>query len=293
MIVTLKNEFLTVQIDQKGAQLCSVSTPEAVEYIWQADPAIWGRHAPLLFPVIGRLKDGRYTLEDQTFEISMHGFARDSVFTVAQQNDTQVVFQLTDSPETLGMFPFPFLLSVTFTLEGKKLTKTCTVENRSHSTMYYELGNHDGFNAPLAPGETMDDYAVVLPGLEVLEPYGMDETGMLHPKGERSIPLTGHKVALKPAVYGLDTVVVDQLPQNRVMLVDKSGRARITLDFPDYPYLGIWTQDKPFDTNYVCLEPWSTLPDCSFVGRGLSEKAGIRTLEAGKSESLTYSVIFD
>ncbi len=293
MIVTLENEFLTVQIDDTGAQLCSVRTPAGVEYIWQADPAVWGRHAPLLFPIIGRLQNSQYTLEGTSFQIPMHGFARDSVFTVAQQSRTQAVFQLTDSPETRTMFPFSFLLTVTFRLEGRTLTKTCTVENRSARTMYYELGNHDGFNAPLAHGESMDDYAVVLPGLDVLEPYGMDEQGMLHAKGERSIPLTGHKVALKPSVYGLDTVVVDELPQNRVLLVDKSGKARITLDFPDYPYLGIWTQDKPFDTNYVCLEPWSSLPDCAFVGRSLSEKAGVRVLEAGKSEALTYCVQFD
>ncbi len=292
MSITLQNDCLTVTIQEQGAQLNSVLGRDGTEYLWQADPEIWGRHAPLLFPVIGRLQNGQYTLNGETYEISAHGFARDSLFTVAEHSRTRAVFQLTDSPATRAVWPFAFRLTVTFTLEENRLTKACTVENRSEGTMYYELGSHDGFRAPLAAGETMGDYRVVLPGLDTLSPYGMNETGMLEPKGWKTIPLEGGRVGLKPADYGLDTVVVDQLPRRTAQLVDGAGRVRVQLDFPDFPYLGIWTQAKPFDTNYVCIEPWSTLPDGTFAGRSLADKAGIRTLEPGQAETLRYTSTF-
>ena len=292
MMVPLKNSRLTVEIDDLGAQLCSVKSPGGTEYIWQADPAIWGRHAPLLFPVIGRLQNGQYTHKGQTYSISSHGFARDSRFETAEHTDTRAVFRLTHSPETLAVYPFPFVLTVTYTLEDNRLTKTCRVDNPGGGELLFELGGHDGFRAPLEPGETMDDYAILLPGLESITPYGMDAQCMTTPKGP-TFPLEGGRLPLKPSTFGLDTVILDQLPQRRAILADKAGRARVTMDFPDFPYLGIWTQGKPFDTNYVCIEPWSTLPDAVFVGRGLEDKQGVCRLAPGQSRELSYTTTFD
>jgi len=292
MMVTLKNEFLTVQIEDTGAQLCSVKNARGTEYIWKADPAVWGRHAPLLFPVIGRLQNGQYELNGKTYTIPTHGFARDTLFSVVEQTDTAVSFRLTDSPETLAVWPFPFVLTVTYILEDNRLIKSCRVENRSDKTMYYELGGHDGFTAPLEEGETMADYAIIFPGVDAIQPYGMNEAAMLTLK-ETTYPLEQGRIPLSPAHYGLDTIILDELPQHRALLVDAAGRPRVTLDFPDFPYLGIWTAAKPFDTNYICIEPWSTLPDGTFVGRGLADKAGIRTLAPGAGETLTYTTTFD
>ena len=292
-MIVLHNDRLTVSIDPKGAQLCSVKAPDGTEYIWQADPAIWNRHAPLLFPVIGRLADSSYTLNDKTYTIGAHGFCRDALFTVARHDDTTAVFQLTDSPDTLAVWPFRFVLTVTFTLADNKLKKSVKVENRSGDTMYFELGGHDGFNAPLSPGETMSDYAVVLPGVEELHPYGMDEACMMLEKS-KVYPLDHGRIDLKPYHYdGLDTVVLDLPEQATAMLVDKSGKARVTVECPDYTFLALWTQNKPFDTNYVCIEPWTTMPDARFCGRGLNDKRGIRTLGAGKNTVIAYTTTFN
>lgn len=292
MTVTLKNQVLTVLIEDAGAQLCSVKNTAGTEYIWQADPAIWGRHAPMLFPIIGRLKDNQYDLKGTTYTIPTHGFARDSRFDVVAQSDTSVTFRLTHSEQTLAVWPFPFTLDVTYALEGNRLIKTFRVDNPGQEPMLYELGGHDGFVAPLEAGETMDDYAILIPGMDALSPYGMDEACMITPKSVTH-PLEGGRIPLKPSVYGLDTIILGDLPQSRAILADKAGRPRVTLDFPGFPYLGLWTPDKPFDTNYVCIEPWSTLPDATFVGRELAGKAGIRTLPAGQSEELTYTTTFD
>lgn len=292
MTVTLTNDQLSVLIDDLGAQLCSVKNAAGVEYIWQADPAVWGRHAPLLFPVIGRLQDSCYTLNGQPWKISSHGFARDSRFTLSEYTGTKAVFTLSDSEETKKVYPFSFLLTVIYELIGNDLKKTCTVYNRSETTMYFELGGHDGFVAPLAPGQTMSDCAIHIPGCEEsITPYGMNEAAMLTPKGD-SITLENGRIPLKPSTYGLDTIILDVPEAHKAILVDKEDKPLVSLHFPDFPYLGLWTMDKEFDTNYVCIEPWSTLPDGTFVGRGLEEKAGIRTLEPGQSTDLTYTTTF-
>lgn len=294
MTVTLKNEFLTVLIEDKGAQLCSVKNATGTEYIWKADPAVWNRHAPLLFPVIGRLQDSAYTVHGQTYHISSHGFARDSIFTVAEATDTRAVFTLTHSEDTKAVYPFSFLLTVVYELEGCELKKHFTVENLDQQVMYYELGGHDGFTAPHTPDQTMADCAILLPGYDDgFTPYGMDEACMITPKGDK-LPFPGGRVPLKPMTHGLDTFIVDSPASAKAILVDRDNKPMVTLHFPGFPYLGMWTMhmEGGIDTNYVCIEPWSTLPDTTFVGRDLSEKAGIRALQPGGCENLSYTTIF-
>lgn len=291
MIVTIQNEHLTVDIEDLGAQLSSVRNHHGTEYLWQGDADIWARRAPILFPVLGRLKDNTYLLDGVVYQIGQHGFARDCVFQVVEHTDTKAVFHLADDAETRRLYPFSFLLTVTYTLDGNRLTKCHRVENRSERVMYYELGVHDGFRAPLEEGEAMSQYAIRLPSLEEIHPYGMDEQAMVTPK-DKTIPLENGRLSLTPATYGLDTVILDQPPQAQAVLVDGQDRPRVTVDFAQFPYLGIWTQDKPFDTNYVCIEPWTTLPDATFVGRELKDKAGIRTLQPGKAEELSYTTTF-
>lgn len=293
MTVTLKSPALTIEIDTFGAQLSSVKDTKGVEYIWQADPKIWARHAPTLFPVIARLQNGQYTHEGKTYSITSHGFARDNEFELVQADATYAVFTLTENEATKVMYPFPFRLTIAFRLEGNCLTKTVTVENTGTAAMPYELGNHDGFRIPLNEGDTMNDYAVVLPGVTTLAPYGMDENMMTTPKG-KTYPLTDGRIPVKPMSVGVDTFLLDELPKRQAHLVDKNGHIRVTLNFADYPYLGIWTKPMPldFDTNYVCIEPWTTLPDATFVGRGLSDKQGIRILAPGCGESFSYTTEF-
>lgn len=288
MTLTIRNSFLTVDIDSMGAQLASIRTPDGSEYLWQGDPGIWARRAPILFPFIGRLKDSSYLLYGTPYTISTHGFARDMEFEVTHQEEDRLTFQLTDTPQTRMAYPFSFVLTVTYALKGNQLTKTHRVYNRSQGEMLYELGAHDGFQVPIGGGLTMADYSVRLPGTAQVRFYGMDEDLMLTQKGD-PISLTRSSLPLTPASFGLDTMILDTPPQAQALLCGKDGRPRVGLSFPDFPYLGIWTQNKPFDTGYVCIEPWSSLPDGTFMGRELKDKRGIRRLAPGQSEELSYT----
>ena len=289
MIYTIQNEALMVQVEDAGAQLASIRDAAGTEYLWQGDPAIWNRRAPLLFPIIARLKDSRYLLDGKPYDIPIHGFCRSAPFVMTEQSANSVTFRYRDTEETRRMFPFEFILTVTYTLEGNRLVKSHHVQNLSNTPMYYELGGHDGFRAPLAAGETMSDYAIRMPDVEAITPYGMDADKMITPKTV-SYPLANGRMPLKPSAYDLDTIILSEFPQRRASLVDGKDRPRVSVDFGDFAYLGVWTATKDFDTNYVCIEPWTTLPDATFVGRELSEKAGIRKLAPGAVETLSYTV---
>ena len=262
MICTIQNQCLTVQVEDLGAQLASIRTPDGEEYLWQGDPDIWARRAPILFPFIGRLREGSYDLDGTAYAISTHGFARDMAFTVTEQGPDRVSLRLTDTPETRAVYPFAFGLTVTYALEGNRLVKSHRVENRSDRDMLYELGAHDGFRVP----GPMKEWSVRLSSLEAVRLYGMDGQLMVTPPGE-PIPLTEGALPLTPASFGLDTLILDSPPGARAVLTDPLGRPRVAVTFPGFPYLGLWTADKPFDTGYVCIEPWSSLPDATFVGR--------------------------
>ena len=293
MILTIRSTALTVEIEDAGAQLASVRDNQTgTEYLWQGNPAVWPRRAPLLFPIIARLRGNQYTYNGKTWTIPTHGFCRTAPFTVTEQSETSVSFRYADTDETRKVYPFAFAITVTYTLKGRTLTKRHRIENRSDVPMPFELGGHDGFRVPLEAGETMSDYAIRIPGLEAITPYGMDAENMITPKTvSHTLPNQG-RIPLKPSVYGLDTVILDELPQRKAMLVDRQDRSRVTLEFKDFTYLGIWTATQDADTNFVCIEPWTTLPDAVFVGRGLTDKAGIRILDPGKSALLSYNTSF-
>ena len=289
MIVTIRSEALTVQIEDAGAQLASIRDKRGVEYLWQGDPDIWNRRAPLLFPFIARLKDEQYLLRGKPYHIGTHGFCRSAPFEVTAQSESSATFRYADTAETWEMYPFAFALSVTYTLEGDTLVKTHRVENRGDEPMLYELGGHDGYRAPIEAHERMGDYAIRFPGVDAVTPYGMDAQNMITPKTVTH-PLPNGRMPLKPSAYQLDTIILDDLPERRAVLVDASDRPRVSVSFDDFPYLGVWTATKDFDTNYVCIEPWTSLPDATFVGRELSDKAGVRTLAPHAAEELTYRV---
>ena len=290
-IVVLKNEELTVRIRHMGGELTSIVDSDGRERLWQGNPEVWKGQAPTLFPLIGRLAQGRYTLNGAEYEIPTHGFARNSLFQVTSCTDTSVTLSLTDTDQTRAVYPFAFLFEITYRLNGNRIEKVCRVENRGDTEMHYEVGGHDGYCVPLSEGEKMADYAITIEGLDEMRPYGTDENVMITPK-DAVIALDGGHISIIPAVsYGLDTVILDDLPTRRAELVDGAGRVRLAVEFPDFPYLALWTADKPVETGYICIEPWSALPDATFVGRGLADKKGIRSLASGASEALCYTTI--
>lgn len=289
-IVALENDELAVRVSSKGAELQSVALG-GVERMWEGDPSVWGRRAPLLFPLIGRLRDGWYALGDRRVDAPMHGFCRDRVFSIDYASDTQVRFATVSDDATKAVYPFDFHLSVTFSLEGSTVVKTHAVENAGGAPMPFELGGHEAYATRLLPGDSMEDYFVRFEGADTLEMFGMDEEGILTlPK--TAVPLVDGCLMKTPEELGIDTIVLENVPGSTATLASTKNGSEVEVAFADFTYLGIWTKAGQADARYLCIEPWSALPDARFSPRELAEKPGVRTLEPGERATLTYRMTF-
>ena len=159
MIYTIENDAIRVTVDDFGAEMCSVILKEdGTEYLWQADPTYWTGHAYNLFPICGRLTDGKYTYRGQTFEMNLHGFARKSTFEMVARTEDTISFRLSASADTVKVYPFAFAFTLTYKLEGASVTTVFHVENHDQKEMIFAVGGHPGFNLPLEAGERFEDY---------------------------------------------------------------------------------------------------------------------------------------
>ena len=289
----IENEFLRIGISSKGAELISLyDLKNSRELLWQGDEAIWPGQAPILFPLVGRLKTKGYVYKGKRYDINIHGFARQMEFTLNEKSKEVVSFTLVSSEETRRQYPFDFEFTVRYSLEERHLLKEHIVTNKSVEDMYYEVGGHDGYQLPLAGGEKMEEYYLSFEGKNALHSYMCNDEVMLLDK-KRRIDLDKGRLNLKMSVFSNDALILDSDAGKAVELAGpKTGRL-LTVRFPDFEYLGIWTKYMPFDTNYICIEPWSSLPDFLHLGAELTEKIGIRRLSAGQTEVLSYSVDVD
>lgn len=300
--VTIENGSLAVRIAPKGAEMQSIVC-DGIERLWCGDPAVWGRHAPLLFPLIGRLRDGYYELDGRRIDAPTHGFCRDRVFSVERLDDATVRFATCDDEETRAVFPFAFRLSVAYALEGSSVVKTHCIENRGDVPLPFEIGGHEAYATCLLPGETMEDYYVCFGAadkgadeaagvwVDCAEMFAMDEDGILNvPK--IVVPLEAGCLMKTPEQLGIDTIVLEGVPGSTATLASRKSDRAVTVEFPDFPYLGIWTKPMGVQTRYLCIEPWSALPDAHFSPRELAEKPGVRTVAPGEAVELTYRMTF-
>ena len=290
MIYVLKNDSLTVKADSIGAELKSIkrnNDKHNIEYLWQLNPDVWERQAPLLFPLIGRLKDEEYTYGGSTYKIDIHGFARKKEFTFKRLSDCEIAFTLEEDEKTLAEYPFKFRLTVVYKLEDNKILKSHSVENTGSVEMPYEVGGHEGYNLTLYPGERMEEYYIEFPGMKEVYTYTADENVMIN-REKKTVALEDGRIYLSPEVFKDDALILDEFKSRRVSLRNSSNSRGIDVEFEDFKYLGLWT--KYMRSDYVCIEPWSSLPDCNYLGKELFRKQDIRILEPGRSETLSYAI---
>ncbi len=290
MLVYLENKFCKITFSTLGAEMVSfISKRDNSQRVWQGDEKIWNGQAPLLFPFIGRLKDKEYTHGGSTYQIASHGFARTTEFNIVSEREDEIVFSLENSDETKKLYPFDFKLEIRYTLKDNTLTKTHKTTNTGSEIMYYEVGGHDGFNVCTAENECMKDYYLDFGNIESFDTLCLDENLMLD-KQPKKIEIPDGKLFLDMEVFKGDALVIHKPSFKSVRLRSIKSDKEVKVDFEDFDTIAFWTRYIDFDTNYICIEPWTTLPDCNFIGKELSEKIDIRKLEVGESEELTFTV---
>lgn len=279
MYYTIENDYLTVQINDAGAELHSIVNKEnGVEYLWQGNPDIWYGQSPVLFPFIGRLLDDKYRYNGKEYTMQKHGFARKRTFESVSCAGSEAVFVLRSDDTTRPSYPFEFELYVKFTLKGKTLQATHTVVNKTDGEMYFSLGGHPGFNCAIGDylefdqPETLDTETIDADSIRIAE-----KTPVL--RGEKRITITED-------IFNNDALILSGIRSKAVTLrSDKHDRA-VRFTFGDVPFLGIWA--KP-GAPYVCIEPWCGVNDDRNVRTDVSEKEGIVCLPKGGVFDLVYT----
>lgn len=273
-MISLENEYLKINIAEKGAELQNLISKETkIDYLWSADPKFWGKHSPVLFPIVGALKDDTYFYKDKKYSLSRHGFARDNVFKVTKQEQGEASFLLSQSDETLKVYPFYFDLSINYKLVESKLIVTYNVKNTGEQNMLFSLGAHPAFAVPNTPKTSFEDYFITFNEDIKLQHYELLD-GLVSDKVEE-IVLSGHKLPLTHQLFKNDALVLKSLQSNCISLLNTKNHNGLHFHFDDFPYFGIWSApDAPF----VCLEPWCGVADGTNASQQLVEKEGINIL---------------
>ncbi|MEM6643114.1 MAG: aldose 1-epimerase family protein [Bacteroidota bacterium] len=288
MIQTLENEHLKVSCAPKGAELQSIINKSTqVEYLWQGDPHYWGRRAPVLFPIVGALKEGKYFFDDAEYSLGQHGFARDHNFKVLASDTHSLKYQLRHSNETLKVFPFHFLLEIQYTLVGNILNVQYTVHNNGSSKMYFSIGAHPAFNCPLGAHSRRDECRIVFEKKEQAERQFL-EGGVR--TGETATVLHGtNELLLTDDLFDRDALIFQELSSNSITLNEKESPL-LTMRFTGFPYLGIWSKNR--SSPFVCLEPWYGIADHQDHSQSLKEKEGIIPLSSEEHFTCAFEVEF-
>ena len=289
MLFTLENEQCRVQVKARGAELSSfvrLDLAGGLEYIWPADPAYWNRHAPVLFPIVGRLPNNGYQHEGHEYKMGQHGFARDQDFALLRQSEFELVFELRSNDASRAVYPFDFALRISYRLAGTTLTVGWEVENTGAAGLLFSIGAHPAFRCPLLPGEAFEDYDFVFDHPVTLERYLL-QNGLL--SGETELLLEQQAVLpLRYELFAQDALVFKHFDFTHLTLRSRRSGHGVRVRFDGFPYLGLWTKGP--GASFVCIEPWQGIASSVSDTGELAEKEGLLRLEAGQEFVTSYSI---
>jgi galactose mutarotase-like enzyme len=274
----LENDFLKVDSSTKGAQLTSVFDKAGQrELLWNADPQVWGYHAPNLFPVVGGLIDNELLVDGKAYPMSRHGFARTSEFILLESDEVHVLYSLPNCEKTLQKYPYKFDFQVLYTLIDNALRVTYKLINHDKKAIYFSVGGHPAFNVPFNKGERYEDYYVEFEIDEKLAASSLSPevffTGEIHP-----VTTQKSKLYLTRDLFKDDALVFKTLRSREVCIKSDKHDQSVSIEFPHFNYLGLWS--KP-GADFLCVEPWLGCADTAGKHVDISEKEDIQKLRMG------------
>lgn len=283
-MIEIASGTLGASIDPLGAELISLRDGEGRELMTDADPAFWTGHAPILFPIVGRLNGDVLRVEGTQYPMKQHGFARRMAFAVTAQEANRATFRLTDGPDTRAAYPFPFVLEIDFAIEGATLTMRATIINPGPAALPASFGWHPAFAWPVPYGHLKEAHHVTF-SAEEPEPLWEVVDGLIAQERPPS-PLEGRVLTLDDSLFEHDALIWDPVHSDRVSYGAPHGPA-LEVAFPDTRQLGIWT--KP-GAHFLCIEPWHGHADPQgFVGE-FRDKPGVFEIAPGADWSCSVSV---
>ena len=280
MTTTISNSILTAEIKHTGAELCSLKDNLNKEYIWNGNPEFWGKHSPVLFPIIGTLKNNAYQHNNSQYHLSRHGFAREMEFELIDKQESRAVFSLSASQETKAKYPFDFDLHLVYTLENKTLKIEYKVFNKGESKMPFSIGAHPAFDLP----NNFDNYSLAFETKDSLD-YYLLEDGLIS-NTTNSVALDQNELHLNYKLFENDALVFKNIESKSVTILENS-KPFLKVNYPNFPDLGIWT---PPNAPFICIEPWFGYSDTVNKSGSLLDKEGIQILDTKETFHSAFSI---
>ncbi len=280
----LRNEYLSVSVLAHGAELCSLRDAGGREFLWQAGPQ-WPRHAPNLFPIVGELAGGSYVHAGRRYAMQRHGFARSRGFAWLQRGATQCRLALHDDAETRAQYPFAFRFEVSFALEGDALEVGYVIANTGHGVLPASAGGHPAFVWPLSEGVAKTAHSLVFSDLESPTIRRIDAAGLILPQPQPS-PFVGRTLALDPALFLADALILDRLASSSVRY-GAPGTPAIEMSWDGFTALGVWQAPG---ADFLCIEPWAGHASPVGFDGDIMDKPGMLHIRPGEQRRLTYRI---
>lgn len=284
----ITNEYLQVKISTKGAELQSIIRKDnQLEYLWNGDPAFWGKKSPVLFPIVGNLKNNTYYYKGEPYQLGRHGFARDMEFNVIEHSESHITLNLSDSDTTRKNYPFSFSLNIRYTLQDASLVISYEVQNTGDETMYFSIGAHPAFKVPLEEGTTYEDYSLHFSEIETADVWPLSASGQI---SRTPAPYLDNirELPLKKEMFYKDALVFKDLASTAISIRSEKTPHGLTVRYAGFPYMGIWSAK---DADFVCIEPWCGIADHDDASGKLEEKEGILPLSPEGIFRQQWSVI--
>jgi galactose mutarotase-like enzyme len=281
--IVLENEFYEIKIHPSGAEIHSVYSKKINrEIIWQAKPEVWSRHAPVLFPIVGKLKENKYQYKNNWYNLPQHGFARDQQFDVIASNIKKAVFLLSSTEETKQHFPFNFNLKITYEIMEESIHCFYQVLNTGENDLYFSIGAHPGFICPIDENEKWTDYSIIFEQIESANRLCLED-GLLN---DDTVPFLTNQnsIPLNTNLFDQDALVFKQLNSEALFL--KSKKHCLKFSWHNMPYLGIWT--KKGQHQFICIEPWHGVADSKNSSGNITKKEGIIKLNQNEEFNCNF-----
>lgn len=288
MLYTLENEKVKITVSKQGAELHNIiSKVDGTEYLWNRNKRYWGYSAPVLFPIVGKVKNGTYKVDGKQYNLPQHGLARLKEFEMIEKTDDKIIFELVDSEETLKVYPYKFSLKIAYTLVENGVITEYIVENTDNKTIYFSIGAHPAFMCPMVAGEIINDYYFEFNKKENCDIMTISEEGYIKRERKQYL-LDNNIIPLNFEVFKGDALVFDSLKSNKISLKSFNHDKVLTMDFTGFPYMGLWT--KATGAPFVCIEPWYGHADFEDFDGELKDKAGIEKLQIGQKFNSSYTL---
>jgi len=287
-MLKIESDHFLVTINPKGAELTQITDKKKeLDYLWQG--TAWKRHAPILFPSIGRSNDDHYLIDQKEWPMPQHGFARDYDWTVVEQTATEITLSFVGNHETATLFPFKYTLQVTYALTATGLNCHYEVINNDQQAISFALGSHPGFNVPLVPDTKFDDYYLDFGEAAELATYLIDPAPFR--SGQRGrLALEAGQLALNHRLFDKGLILFDR-PSTTVTLRNRKTTDSISLKTADFPYMALWTLENQTE-DFLCIEPFAGLPDQYGQQQAINTKLGNQTVEVSQRQQFDYQMIF-